>query len=306
MKRCPFCAEQIQDSAIKCKHCNETLVQPPAPPPPKRSKAPLILAVLTSTVFSVPFFWLAQQSVEKADSAHGAIQASFGFGFIVAGVIAWFVGDAFRRFAMPSMVFASGAVEMAGQKLFWLFGPQIVCVFLTFCGAFYLTGEISPTGQNGPNTAGGSQLKRESVSKDNKVAAAPIVKVAEHVSPSELAPSPNVQATGTPQANSEPGANIEQQSAVSESAAEQTARSSPSFDCAKASTRIEKLICSSNDVAVADARLAAIYKSKLGVAVDKSEFKQGQKQWISATRDSCTTASCLLDAYTARIDVLSE
>jgi len=73
----------------------------------------------------------------------------------------------------------------------------------------------------------------------------------------------------------------------------------PSFDCAKASTGAERLICSDPRLAKADADLMADYRSLFRKYPDSS-LQQIQRDWLRQVRDRCADATCMLKAYRSR------
>lgn len=91
---------------------------------------------------------------------------------------------------------------------------------------------------------------------------------------------------------------------VPDSSATAASVPAPSFDCAKASSTSEKLICSDAELAGLDARLADGYRRLLSITDDPSGLKQEQVGWLKTTRNPCSTVDCLKSAYQARIDDL--
>jgi uncharacterized protein len=77
-----------------------------------------------------------------------------------------------------------------------------------------------------------------------------------------------------------------------------------SFDCAKAATKSEKLVCADPQVSAADEQLAEVYRRVLEQSRDKENLKKEQRNWVKTQRDVCPDAPCILKAYQARIAAL--
>ena len=83
-----------------------------------------------------------------------------------------------------------------------------------------------------------------------------------------------------------------------------------SFDCAKAGTPVEELICADPKLGALDERLAAAFEALGDEQTGNDRGRRAprsddQRRWLREVRDRCGDAACLRKAYADRIAVLA-
>lgn len=76
-----------------------------------------------------------------------------------------------------------------------------------------------------------------------------------------------------------------------------------SFDCAKAATPVEKMICADPALSAADEKLASTFGHALGITLDPQNLRDDQRRWIGL-RNKLETADALATSYRNRIAAL--
>lgn len=75
----------------------------------------------------------------------------------------------------------------------------------------------------------------------------------------------------------------------------------PSFDCLKARTLVEKLICANPKLARMDARMAIAYFTLRTNNSSSKSLLQEQRRWLRELRNKCEDLECLATVYQERI-----
>lgn len=77
------------------------------------------------------------------------------------------------------------------------------------------------------------------------------------------------------------------------------------FDCTKASTFVEKAICSDRELSELDDMLTAAYQKALASSSNPAKTKAEQRQWLNAERNQCKDNQSLKAAYARRLQELT-
>lgn len=342
MKKCHFCFEDIQDSAIRCKHCGADIAAAEAAAKEAKFEQSYsngfgkFWAVVGALVFGA----LAFGAYTERLYMDIAICVAFGLVFLFLAPKAWQVGFLARNAGQPDIIIASSAGELAKQRFYYEYGARIFLTGGLFAVLLAILYFVVPLDRIvfGPGTqvAASSEAKSsltsgaadaqaaassasndeaakavadgQSAGSDVATSASPVQASSDSATQTAQQPMEPEKAVNASLASSAPTASAVQQSASTTTPkqdASGTTSVHASFDCAKASSPIEHLICSTPQAADADLRLASAYSAARAKASDPAALKADQRKWMKDERDACSDAACLLKVTEARIHALA-
>lgn len=88
-------------------------------------------------------------------------------------------------------------------------------------------------------------------------------------------------------------------------ASSQQVAASPSFDCQKAKSDAERLICSDTELASQDVALANLFEKAKAAVTDKAAFRERVREQWNYRESACHDRECLVRWYTAQHEFLS-
>jgi len=79
-----------------------------------------------------------------------------------------------------------------------------------------------------------------------------------------------------------------------------------SFDCSKAASKIEKMICQDEELSRLDGQLGEKFKVAVRLSAQPDQLKNAQRSWLGNTRNPCADKPCLVAAYQLRVQELDK
>lgn len=77
------------------------------------------------------------------------------------------------------------------------------------------------------------------------------------------------------------------------------------FDCQRAASLSERMICAEPALITLDGELSTLYRATLAASPKPALLKAQQRAWLAGARDRCRDVSCLSTAYRTRLQALS-